>query len=239
MTEKAFVKGRYCWQAFNKARCSNEDKNMHALRKTGDSLCSIYRIYVTAENLLRIFPKGSKLKKNTFCWPMTSLVWTAAPSRRWQSVHSLSSSPVGPSFSVLFSQVYSSLQMSVLVRHMPIYYWYCVTASGPTHCLTLLFAAAKSHSRDLLPCLLEDERKPHAGHWEFFCSWFMENTHLRSQWFVSLGSFIRNMPLFILQYLNYCCTQWVCIVLVILLLYYCTDVQHDNETSGQMIMKCH
>ena len=37
----------------------------HAASKTRECVYVLSAVYVTAESLLRIFPKGSKLKKNT------------------------------------------------------------------------------------------------------------------------------------------------------------------------------
>lgn len=37
----------------------------HAARKTRECVHVLSAVYMTAESLLRIFPKGSKLKKNT------------------------------------------------------------------------------------------------------------------------------------------------------------------------------
>lgn len=68
MTEKAFVKDGYC-QALDKARCGNWDNNRswkrHTARKNRECVYVLSAVYMTAENLLRIFPKGSELKKNT------------------------------------------------------------------------------------------------------------------------------------------------------------------------------
>lgn len=69
MTEKAFVKDDY-WQALDKARCGNWDKNKSWKRHTqlerlGECVYVLSAVHMTAENLLRIFPKGSELKKNT------------------------------------------------------------------------------------------------------------------------------------------------------------------------------
>lgn len=68
MTEKAFVKDGY-WQALDKARCGNWDNNRswkrNTARKNRECVYVLSAVYMTAENLLRIFPKGSELKKNT------------------------------------------------------------------------------------------------------------------------------------------------------------------------------
>lgn len=67
MTEKA---SDGYWQALDKARCGNWDENkswkIHTrVEKTRECVYVLTAVYMTAENLLRIFPKGNELKKNT------------------------------------------------------------------------------------------------------------------------------------------------------------------------------
>lgn len=130
MTEKAFVQEGYCWQAFNKARCSNWDKNKSCkIRTQLERLRIVYVLFaecMTAENLLRIFPKGSKLKKNTNFTlddDLTSLDCSSQLQLR-MTEHSLFE--LFPSWVIFFCFVFSffrlsSLQMPVLVRLMQRY----------------------------------------------------------------------------------------------------------------------
>lgn len=62
MTEKAFVKEGYCWQALDKARCGNWDKNKKLEKtqkviKTRKLFFVVSAVYMTAK---RLFLKGGK-----------------------------------------------------------------------------------------------------------------------------------------------------------------------------------
>lgn len=58
MTVRSFVKGGF-WPALDEARCANWDRN------TMQCIHVLSAVFVTAENVLRMFPKGSELKENT------------------------------------------------------------------------------------------------------------------------------------------------------------------------------
>lgn len=104
---------------------------------------------------------------------MTSLVWTAAPSpsRGWQSTHSLSLSPARPSFLFCFL---SFFQFSVFTDEYPgqieddllesqsLLVSYRQVANTKLAFFFLLHCAVKSHNRDFLPWVLEDEKRSHA-----------------------------------------------------------------------------
>lgn len=75
-------------------------------RNTRECVYVLAAVYVTAENLLRIFPKGSKLKKNTnftLAYDLTGLD-RSSQSQSWMTEHSLCKPfPSSAIFSVLFS----------------------------------------------------------------------------------------------------------------------------------------
>lgn len=91
----------------------------HTARKTRQCVYVLSAVYMTAENLLRIFLKGSRLKKNTNLKLAYDLTGLDRSSQSRMTEHSLFEPfPSSAFFSVFFSYFFSSpsLQMSTVVR---------------------------------------------------------------------------------------------------------------------------
>lgn len=79
-------------------------KYTHTVRKTRECVYVVFPVYVTAENLLRILPKGSQLKKNTNFMLASDLTSLDCSSQSRMTEHSLLELfPSSAIFSVLFS----------------------------------------------------------------------------------------------------------------------------------------
>lgn len=136
MTESGFVKEGYCWQALDKARCENWDKNKsckrHKARRTIECVYVLSAVLMTAKNLLRIFPKGSKLKKNTnltLANDLTSLDCSSQSQSRMTEHSLLSFSPARPSFLFCFL-FFSSFPLYRWVSWSDSWQYFSVTESA-------------------------------------------------------------------------------------------------------------
>lgn len=145
-------------------------------RKTRECVYVLSAVYMTAENLLRIFPKESELKKNTnftLAHDLTGLDRSSQSQSRMTEHSLFEPFPSSAIFSVLFSFFFFSLfidedpgqiQDDLLVSQSLLVSFRQVanTRLGSFSFLFLQCWAVKSHKRDFLLWLLEDEKRSHA-----------------------------------------------------------------------------
>lgn len=88
----------------------------HTARKTRECVYVLSAVYMTAENLLRIFPKGSELKKNTnfmLAYDLTGLDRSSQSRMTEHSLFELLSS------SAFFPVLFAFFQLSVFIDESP------------------------------------------------------------------------------------------------------------------------
>lgn len=89
-------------------------RDTHTARNTRECVYVLSAVYMTAENLLRIFPKGSKLKKNTnftLAYDLTGLDRSSQSQSRMTEHSLFKPFPSSAIFSVLLSFFFGSLSL--------------------------------------------------------------------------------------------------------------------------------